>query len=119
MNEDAINSAIEDTVVGIYDTSDESQDIGIVLEGVRVLRDLENVALAVAMLFGLLYALNLSYPAGLRYTFEVVQKILIDMDGGKLPNKVLALKNSISMDLHLLICTYSLLLIYRVPLCAF
>lgn len=66
---------------------------GIVLEGIKVLEDLDNVALAVAMLFGLMYALNLSYPADLRYTFEVVQKIFMELDGDKLSNKALALKN--------------------------
>lgn len=98
MDEDAIKGAIEDTTVGIYvlkehPLSDEPEDIGIVLEGIKVLRNLENVALAVAMLFGLMYALNVSYPADLRYTFEIIQKILMELDGGKLSNKVLALKN--------------------------
>ena len=58
------------------EASEESEDIGVVLEGIRLLRDLDNISLAVAMLFGLMYALNISYPADLRYTFEVVQKIL-------------------------------------------
>ena len=60
-----------------------------------MLQDLDNVALAVAMLFGLMYALIFSYPADLRYTFEVtlVQKIFMELDGGKLSNKALALKN--------------------------
>ncbi|CAL8406508.1 unnamed protein product [Arctogadus glacialis] len=98
MDGDAFNAAIENTTVGIYvlkehEASEESEDIGVVLEGIRVLRDLDNIALAVAMLFGLMYALNISYPADLQYTFEVVQKILMDMDVGKLSNKVLTLKN--------------------------
>lgn len=44
-------------------------DIGIVIEGVKVLND------AFAMLFGTIYALNLSYPSDLRYTFEALQKV--------------------------------------------
>lgn len=54
---------------------DKVEDIGIVLEGIKVLQNLDNVTLAVAMLFGLMYALNLSYPADLRYTFEVIQDL--------------------------------------------
>lgn len=76
-------------VVKQYASFDEAEDIGIILEGIRVVKD--NVALAVAMLFGL-YVQNLSYPPDLRYTFEVIQKIWIELDGGKLSNKVLALK---------------------------
>lgn len=98
MDEHAINEAIEDTTVGIcvlkeHVTSDAPDDIVVVLEGIKVLQDLDNTALAVAMLFGLMYALNLSYPADLHYTFEVVQKILMELDEGKLSNKALALKN--------------------------
>ncbi|KAJ8364116.1 hypothetical protein SKAU_G00129470 [Synaphobranchus kaupii] len=98
MDENTITDAIADTTIGIYvlkehASSDEPEDIGIVLEGIKVLQDLDNVALAVAMLFGLIYAMNLSYPADLRYTFEVVQKIFMELDGGKLSNKALALKN--------------------------
>ena len=97
MGEGAIKEAIEDTTVGIYvikeHVSGEPEDIGIVLEGIKVLQELDNVALAVAMLFGLMYALNFSYPGDLRYTFEVVPKILMELDGGKLSNKALALKN--------------------------
>ncbi|XP_037608700.1 uncharacterized protein LOC119478205 isoform X2 [Sebastes umbrosus] len=98
MDENAVKEAIEDTTVGIYvlkehASSDEPEDIGIVLEGIKVLQDLDNVALAVAMLFGLMFALNLSYPADLRFTFEVVQKIFMELDGGKLSNKALTLKN--------------------------
>ncbi|XP_077067643.1 uncharacterized protein LOC143721242 isoform X2 [Siphateles boraxobius] len=52
-------SAIERMTVGIYvmkDTANsEPSDVGIVIEGVVALRDLENVALASAMLFGLFF----------------------------------------------------------------
>ncbi|KAK3531342.1 hypothetical protein QTP70_018140 [Hemibagrus guttatus] len=70
MDEDAIKEAIEDTTVGIYvfkdyASNDEPNDIGIVLEVIKVLQCLDNAALAVAMLFRLMYALNLNYPAKL------------------------------------------------------
>ena len=41
--------------------SSEPSDVRIVLEGVMVLQDLESVALASAMLFGLFYALNIAW----------------------------------------------------------
>lgn len=83
-------------VVKEHASSDEVDDIGIVLEGIKMLKDLDNVALAVAMLFGLMYVLNLSYPADLRYMFEVIQKIWMELDATKLSNKALALKNRLS-----------------------
>ncbi|KAL6461612.1 hypothetical protein MHYP_G00297560 [Metynnis hypsauchen] len=55
-------STIERTMVGIYAAKEtpgsNSSDVGVILEGVVVLRDLENVALATAMLFGFFYILN-------------------------------------------------------------
>ena len=65
------------------------EDVGVVLEGSVVLEGIDNVALATALLFGLVYALNLSYPASLRYTFEVIQKVFMQLDTGKLSNKAL------------------------------
>lgn len=98
MDEVSINGAIQGTTVGVYvlkqhAACDESEDVGIILEGIKVLQYLDNVPLAVAMLFGLMYSLNLSYPVDLRYTFEVIQKIFMELDGDKLSNKVLHLKN--------------------------
>uniref|UniRef100_A0A671K1F7 Uncharacterized protein n=1 Tax=Sinocyclocheilus anshuiensis TaxID=1608454 RepID=A0A671K1F7_9TELE len=73
-------SRIETTTVGIYVLKfhDGSQDIVIVLEGQNVLQGLDNFALATAMLFGLMYALNLNYPPEMKYTFEVLQKEVME-----------------------------------------
>uniref|UniRef100_A0A3P9JEG2 Uncharacterized protein n=1 Tax=Oryzias latipes TaxID=8090 RepID=A0A3P9JEG2_ORYLA len=51
--------------------------IGIVLEGIQVLHNLENV----------------SHPQNLRDTFEVLPKIIMELNEGELSNKVRALKN--------------------------
>ena len=49
------------------DMEDSPADLGVVLEGQKVLRDLISVQYATAMLLGLIYGLNLSYPPELRY----------------------------------------------------
>uniref|UniRef100_A0A3B1KFV4 Uncharacterized protein n=1 Tax=Astyanax mexicanus TaxID=7994 RepID=A0A3B1KFV4_ASTMX len=67
-------------------------DVCVVLEGVEVLHNLQSVNHACVMLYGLIYALNLSYPKSLKCTFEVYQKILMDLDSTKLTPKVHALK---------------------------
>lgn len=55
-------------------------DIGIVIEGVEVLNKLPSLAHRCAMLFGLIYALNLSYPGDLKHIFDALQKILMDIE---------------------------------------
>uniref|UniRef100_A0A3Q4MBN5 Uncharacterized protein n=1 Tax=Neolamprologus brichardi TaxID=32507 RepID=A0A3Q4MBN5_NEOBR len=98
-----IATAIAETVFGICvirsegaEPGDDPQDVMIVLEGVEVMGELGSVAFAVAMLLGLVYSLNLSYPPELRYTFEVLQKILMELDAHKLSNKVQVLKTLLS-----------------------
>ncbi|KAK7883126.1 hypothetical protein WMY93_029300 [Mugilogobius chulae] len=59
--------AVEETTVGIFtvkkhEAQPRPDDIGIVLEGEIVIQELDNVPLAVCLLFGLLYALNMDYP---------------------------------------------------------
>ncbi|KAI9519804.1 hypothetical protein NQZ68_024665 [Dissostichus eleginoides] len=62
-------------------------DVGVVLEGVEVLHNLQSINHACVMLYGLIYALNLSYPKSLKNTFEVYQKILMDLESSKLSPK--------------------------------
>uniref|UniRef100_A0A3Q3FF03 Uncharacterized protein n=1 Tax=Labrus bergylta TaxID=56723 RepID=A0A3Q3FF03_9LABR len=83
----------KEMIFGIYDNPD---DVGIILEGVQVLDDLGNVPFAVAMLFALVCALNLSYPSELRYTLEALQKIIMELDGNRLSRKAQALKTLLS-----------------------
>ncbi|XP_030596992.1 uncharacterized protein LOC115788190 [Archocentrus centrarchus] len=77
VSDTAFEESVEETTVGIF-------------------TDLDNVPLAVALLFGLLYALNMDYPHQLRYTFEVIQKLIMELDGGTLSKKVQVLKNRLN-----------------------
>ncbi|XP_042081418.1 uncharacterized protein LOC112430941 [Maylandia zebra] len=95
-------SCMEQTVMGVYviqkegaEPEDDPEDVGVLIEGVEANTDLGNIAQACALLFGLIYCLNLSYPPELKCTFEVLQKILLNLDGQKLSSKVQFLKNKL------------------------
>uniref|UniRef100_A0A3B1JI85 Uncharacterized protein n=1 Tax=Astyanax mexicanus TaxID=7994 RepID=A0A3B1JI85_ASTMX len=93
---------MEQTVLGVFavkkegaEPTDDLEDVGIVIEGVEVLRTLGNIANAVAILFGLMYSLDLSYPTNLKYTFEVLQKVVMELDDKQLSRKAQVLKNKL------------------------
>ncbi|KAK9523443.1 hypothetical protein VZT92_018385 [Zoarces viviparus] len=52
---------------------------------------------AYLVIFGLIYALHLSYPKPLNNTFEFTQKILLGLESGKLSPKLQTLKNNLMM----------------------
>uniref|UniRef100_A0A8C1YI87 Uncharacterized protein n=1 Tax=Cyprinus carpio TaxID=7962 RepID=A0A8C1YI87_CYPCA len=66
------------------------KNIGIVIEGMEVITGLGDIARACSVLLGLTYALNLDYP-----TFEVFQKLFLELDDSKLSNKVQSLKSNL------------------------
>ena len=76
-------------------TSEGPYDVGIVVEGLKVLTALGNFTRACSMLIGLTYAVNLAYPKELKYTFEVFQKLLLELDCSKLSPKVNSFKNKL------------------------
>ncbi|XP_063040866.1 uncharacterized protein LOC134435756 [Engraulis encrasicolus] len=84
------------TVMGIYSIRSqghrEPDDVGVVIEGVMVMHNISTVINAFIVLFGLIYALDLAYPDSMKYTFEFVQKILMNLDGHKLNVKIQQLK---------------------------
>ena len=75
--------------------SEGTEDIGIVIDGTKVLTALGNFPRACAMLIGLMYAVNLAYPKELRYTFEAFQKLFLELDCSKLSPKVTSLKSKL------------------------
>lgn len=66
-------------------------DIGVVIEGVKVLNELPSFTSACALLLGMIYIINLVYPKPLRFTFEVFQKVLLQLDQHKMSPKVQSL----------------------------
>lgn len=93
---------VEQILHGIYSITVEGgdaaippADVGIVIEGVEVLHDLGDIATACALLMGVIYALNLSYPQELKGFFEVLQKIFLQLDASRLSTKVQMLKNKL------------------------
>lgn len=64
------------------------KDIGLVIDSVEVLNNLSSIASACVLLFGLIYALNLSYPVELKYTFETFQKIIMDIESRQMSRRI-------------------------------
>ncbi|KAI5607349.1 sterile alpha motif domain-containing protein 3-like, partial [Silurus asotus] len=74
-------------------TSNSPKNIRIIIEGMEVITGLGDIARACSVLLGLTYVLNLDYPRQLKYTFEVFQKLILELDDSKLLNKFQSLKS--------------------------
>ncbi|KAI5608225.1 sterile alpha motif domain-containing protein 3-like, partial [Silurus asotus] len=96
---DVVATSMHNTTLGNYDlvhegadATDPYEDVGINHKGIQIFRNLNNVANACSVILGLIYALNLAYPQDLRYTFEVFQKLFMELNANKHSNKVQVLK---------------------------
>lgn len=72
-------------------------DFGIVIEGVQVHSNLQSLTHGCAMLFGLIYALNMSYPNALKHTFDALQKLFMEIEGNKMTGRVSSLNRKLNM----------------------
>ncbi|CAL9698688.1 unnamed protein product [Knipowitschia caucasica] len=70
--------------------------VSVVLEGQEVVT-LENFPEAFLVMFGLIYAFHISYPKQLKLTFELVQKVILALDDGKLSPRLQTLKNELTI----------------------
>ncbi|KAF3844482.1 hypothetical protein F7725_007645 [Dissostichus mawsoni] len=98
-NEDSASQDLAVQGMAIYsiktNASEGSHDIGIVVEGIRVLTSQGTIPRACCMLIGIAYAVNLAYPKQLKYTFEAFQKLFLELDCSKLSPKLNSLKNKL------------------------
>uniref|UniRef100_A0A3B3QAZ1 Uncharacterized protein n=1 Tax=Paramormyrops kingsleyae TaxID=1676925 RepID=A0A3B3QAZ1_9TELE len=87
LHEDAddvcVGEALAEEVMKIYllenqDGSVKPTDVGIVIEGITVLKLVDFVS-AFAIVVGLPYSLNIQCPKGLKYYFETVQKMFLHL----------------------------------------
>uniref|UniRef100_A0A3P9B9T4 Uncharacterized protein n=1 Tax=Maylandia zebra TaxID=106582 RepID=A0A3P9B9T4_9CICH len=111
-DEDGVSQDLSEQRMKIYKikaVGSEEDDIGIVLEGVRVMPALGNFPRACAMLVELTYAVNLAYPKELKYTLEVFQKTFLELDCAKLSPKVNSLKNKLLLFFVYSVCYYKTL----------
>nr|XP_054599338.1 uncharacterized protein LOC129163975 [Nothobranchius furzeri] len=88
-----ILTVVEDDV-GTVNSFPTTRSIALIIEEQIVLDDISSFPTAFALLFGLIYALNLDYPKNLRYTFEATQKGFLSL-GTDCSARVQALKNSL------------------------
>uniref|UniRef100_A0AAQ4QGX6 Uncharacterized protein n=1 Tax=Gasterosteus aculeatus aculeatus TaxID=481459 RepID=A0AAQ4QGX6_GASAC len=72
---------IEETTTGIYVFNRRDE--------------MDIIALSATMLFSLIYALNLNYPCELKDTFDVPQKVVLELEGNTLSKKAQVLKNKL------------------------
>ncbi|KAI5086047.1 hypothetical protein C0J45_2200, partial [Silurus meridionalis] len=66
-------------------------NFAVVLEEEVVLKDISDLQSAVSYLFGLIFALDVQYPKELKYAFEVIEKVFMEM-GTRCSARVQSLK---------------------------
>ncbi|KAI7793899.1 hypothetical protein IRJ41_005945 [Triplophysa rosa] len=74
-----ILTIVEDDVATIHSNTNV-RCLSLVLEEHIVLDNVRDLPTAMALLFGLIYALNMNYPKELKYTFEMIQRVFIGLD---------------------------------------
>lgn len=100
-NEDT--EAIKGMDVGILIVTEDAErpvpkevvDVVLAVEESVVLRKLKDVPHAFALLMGLLYVLNIQYPKGLRYMFEVIQKVIMKIGENTCSSRVNGVRNKL------------------------
>ncbi|KAA0723563.1 hypothetical protein E1301_Tti003322 [Triplophysa tibetana] len=77
------------------------------MEGSKVLSGCGNRTTACILLMGMIYALNIEYPRNLKYSFDVFQKLFLELDGANPLKKVQTLKRKIR-EYAFFPCTFAL-----------
>lgn len=93
LKEDCSNHMMKIIVIH-PNVAQENQDpvkVSVIIEGTEILEDCGSVTNASLLLMGVICAINLSYPLKLKYTFEVFQKLFLELDILKMSPKVQSL----------------------------
>lgn len=93
--EDHTDQTMKVIVIHNVMAEEDPAEVSLVIEGNQVLTGCGNRTKACMLLMGLIYALNLEYPKTLKNTFEVFQKLFLELDGAKLLKKVHSLKSKL------------------------
>ena len=97
VKEDCSNHMMKINVIH-PNVAQENQDpvyVSVLIEGTEVLEDCISGTNACLLLMGVIYAVNLSYPLKLKYTFEVFQKPFLELDVITMSPKVQFLHNKL------------------------
>ncbi|XP_047235538.1 uncharacterized protein LOC124876643 [Girardinichthys multiradiatus] len=73
-----------------------ASSVGIILEG-KLVMDAESLPQAMYIVFGLTYALHLSYPKYMKNSFDFFQQVLLKLGKTDLKPKLQTLKNQLAM----------------------
>lgn len=79
--EEEVVEGVPVAILTVYEDDDGAAsppiviEIAVILEGAVIKHDLPDLAAAFVYLFGLMYAMDISYPDKMKYTFEVIQTI--------------------------------------------
>ncbi|RXN21972.1 sterile alpha motif domain-containing 3-like protein [Labeo rohita] len=93
LKEDCSNHMMKIIVIH-PNVAQENQDpvnVSVIIEGTEILEDCGSVTNACLLLMSVIYGVNLSYPLKLKYTFEVFQKLFLELDILKMSPKVQSL----------------------------
>lgn len=68
-------------------------DVAVVVKETIVLHNFKDVAQSFAMLLGIIYCVNLKYPDTMKYTFEFLQRVLMNIKPDQASARVHGLRN--------------------------
>ncbi|XP_030580944.1 uncharacterized protein LOC115777240 [Archocentrus centrarchus] len=71
--------------------------LNIIIEGEVVMDNIQDLPKAVCLLFGLAYAMHLSYPISMKFTFQFIQQVFLELGHVELKPKLQTLKNQLAM----------------------
>lgn len=70
-------------------------NVAVVVEETVVLHNFQDVSSGFAILFGIIYCVNLEYPRSMKYTFEFLQRVVMKIKPDQASARVHSLRNKL------------------------